>query len=235
MTVVAGVDGCPFGWLCITKDLNNGFINSQIFSSARELFDQNPQPQIFAIDIPIGVPDAESRQCDVLARKMLGPKRGTSVFPAPIRSALNSNTRNEADAVTRSVDGRGVSPFSWSLYAKIKAVDNILVNDLELREKVFEIHPELSFMALNNGDPILEPKRESKGESLRRVLVNNSFGANIFDLFRQQFSAKHVGNDDINDAFAALWTARRIFSGTAKVVPDVNEIDSVGLRMGIWY
>jgi len=235
MTVLAGVDGCKFGWLCITKDLNSGIIKSQIFSSATELFDQNPQPQIFAIDIPIGIPDEGSRQCDVLARKMLGPKRGTSVFPAPIRSALKSNTRDEADAVTRSVDGRGVSPFSWSLYPKINAVDHVLVSNHELREKVFEIHPELSFMALNNRNPILEPKRESKGESMRRVLVNNYFGTNIFDLVRQQFSATNVGNDDINDAFAALWTAERLFNGKAKVIPDVIEFDSLGLRMGIWH
>ncbi len=109
------------------------------------------------------------------------------------------------------------------------------MSDQELREKVFEIHPKLSFIALNNGSPILEPKRGSKGESIRRVLVNNYFRPNIFDLVRQQFSANHVNNDDMNDSFAALWTSEHIFSGNAKVVPDVTEIDSVGLRMGIWY
>jgi predicted RNase H-like nuclease len=180
MTILAGVDGCPFGWLCITKDLNSGFIKSQVFSSATELFDQNPQPQIFAIDIPIGLPDAGRRQCDVLARKMLGSKRGTSVFPAPIRLALKSKTRLEANEINRSVDGRGVNVFSWSLYPKINAVDHVLVSNPELSEKVFEIHPELSFMALNNSNPILEPKHKSEGQSIRRVLVNNYFGPNIF-------------------------------------------------------
>jgi predicted RNase H-like nuclease len=142
--IFAGVDGCPFGWLCITKDLSNGIIESQIFSFAKELFDQNPQPQIFAIDIPIGLPDADPRQCDMLARKMLGPKRGTSVFPAPIRPALKSKTRHEANEINRSADGRGVNVFSWGLYPKIKDVDHVLVNNPELSKKVFEIHPELS-------------------------------------------------------------------------------------------
>jgi predicted RNase H-like nuclease len=235
MTILAGVDGCPFGWLCITKDLNNGIIKSQILSFATELFDQNPQPQIFAIDMPIGLPDAGLRQCDMLARKMLGPKRGTSVFPAPIRPALKSKTRVEANEINRSVDGRGVNVFSWSLYPKIKDVDHVLVNKVELSKKVFEIHPELSFMALNNSNPILEPKHRSEGESIRRVLVNNYFGQNIFDLIRQQFPANRVSNDDINDAFAALWTAERLFNGKAKVIPDMIEFDSLGLRMGIWY
>ena len=235
MTILAGVDGCIFGWLCIAKDLNNGIIRSKIFSSAKELFDQKPQPQIFAIDIPIGIPETGSRRCDQEVRRMLGPKRGTSVFPAPIRPALKSKTRAEANEINRSVDGRGVSVFSWSLYPKINAVDHTLVSNPELSKKVFEVHPELSFMALNNSNPILAPKRKSEGESIRRILVNNCFGPNIFDFVRQQFSATHVSNDDINDAFAALWTAERIFNGKARIVPDVAEVDSEGLQMGIWY
>ena len=235
MTVLAGVDGCKFGWLCITKDLNSGIIKSQIFSTAAELFNQDPQPKIFAIDIPIGLPDSGSRQCDQLARKMLGPKRGTSVFPAPIRPALKSDTRIEADVINRSVDGRGVNVFSWGLYSKINDVDHLLVGNPELSIRVFEIHPELSFMALNNNNPILEPKRDSEGESIRSVLVNNHFGSNIFDLIRQQFSSNQVSNDDINDAFAALWTGERIFYRNAKSIPEVVEIDSLGLHMRIWY
>ena len=74
MTILAGVDGCPFGWLCITKDLNNGIIKSQIFSSATELFNQKPQPQLLAIDIPIGLPDAGSRKCDVLHWRLMNEK-----------------------------------------------------------------------------------------------------------------------------------------------------------------
>ena len=65
--------------------------------------------------------------------------------------------------------------------------------------------------------------------------MNNYFGPNIFDLVRQQFSGSHVSNDDINDALAALWTAERLFIGKAKVIPDMIEFDSLGLRMGIWY
>ena len=30
MPILAGVDGCKFGWLCITKDLENGALNSLI-------------------------------------------------------------------------------------------------------------------------------------------------------------------------------------------------------------
>ena len=30
MTILAGVDGCKFGWVCITKEIENGAIKSLI-------------------------------------------------------------------------------------------------------------------------------------------------------------------------------------------------------------
>ena len=39
--------------------------------------------------------------------------------------------------------------------------------------------------------------------------------------------------DDLNDAFAALWTARRIAQGTARVLGS-RSIDKYGLRMEMW-
>ena len=39
--------------------------------------------------------------------------------------------------------------------------------------------------------------------------------------------------DDLNDAFAALWTARRIATGTARVLSS-QSIDKYGLRMEMW-
>jgi predicted RNase H-like nuclease len=44
-----------------------------------------------------------------------------------------------------------------------------------------------------------------------------------------------AANHDINDAFAVLWTAERIFRIKAEVLPAEADFDSVGLRMGILY
>jgi predicted RNase H-like nuclease len=48
---------------------------------------------------------------------------------------------------------------------------------------------------------------------------------------RDRYRVKDVGHD----AFAALWTAERIFAGTATVLPDPPPVDAVGLRMEVWY
>jgi predicted RNase H-like nuclease len=235
MTIIAGVDGCNFGWVCITKDLENGALNSRIFRSADELFAQTLTPAVFAIDIPIGLTNSGPRQCDIQARRLLGARRGTSVFPAPIRPVLNVASRVEADKIHRSIDGRGVNVFSWNLYPRIRDVDAELQKNSQLRDMVYEVHPELSFTALNDGVPIIEVKRNSKGESIRRSLVENHFGAGVFDEIRKNHYIKDVANHDINDAFAVLWTAERIYCKKAVSIPSELESDSVGLRMGIWY
>ena len=235
MTTLAGVDGCKFGWVCITKDLENGTLNSMIFKSAAELFAQTPTPAVFSIDIPIGLTDSGPRQCDIQARRLLGARRGTSVFPAPIRPVMNVASREEADKIHRSIDGRGVNVFSWNLYPRIRDVDTELQKNAHLRDKVYEVHPELSFTALNDGVPIIAAKRNPEGESIRRSLVENHFGGGAFDEIRKNHYLKDVANHDINDAFAVLWTAERIYRREAEVVPAGIESDSVGLRMGIWY
>ena len=235
MTILAGVDGCNFGWLCITKDLENGSLNSLVFRSAGELFAQIPAPTVFSIDIPIGLTDSGPRQCDIQARRLLGARRGTSVFPAPIRPALKAVSREEADKIHRSIDGRGVNVFSWGLYPRILDVDAELKKNTILREKVFEVHPEISFKALNGGDSIVSAKRNPTGESIRRSLIENYFGSGAFYEIRKNHYQKDVSNHDINDAFAALWTADRIYRREAVVIPAETEFDSAGLRMGIWY
>ena len=56
----------------------------------------------------------------------------------------------------------------------------------------------------------------AKGERLARELRGNRFAA-----------------DDLNDALAALWSARRIAAGDAKPFPEETQWDSKGLQMRI--
>jgi predicted RNase H-like nuclease len=43
-----------------------------------------------------------------------------------------------------------------------------------------------------------------------------------------------VGDDDIADGFAALWTAERKYRGQAIVIPANPPVDEFGIRMEIW-
>ena len=235
MQLLAGVDGCSGGWLCITKDFASGTIGSAVYSDAVALIHQKPQPFIIAVDIPIGLTDLGPRQCDKLARQLLGEPRRRSVFPAPIRSALSARTRLEAEALTREADGRGVGAQAWGLYEKIRDIDSILRDNPTLQNTVREVHPELSFMAWNGGEAIAAGKKTFEGMTVRLSLVKSNFGKEAYRMTREGHPPGIVSDDDINDAFAALWTAERIHTGTAVVIPDSPETDSFGLRMEMWY
>jgi predicted RNase H-like nuclease len=109
-------------------------------------------------------------------------------------------------------------------------VDDALQTDADLRNIVFEVHPELTFSTWA-GAPILPPKRTSAGHAIRKALIDTHFGPIAFESARKQVERRHAANDDIADAFAALWTAQRIVRGESETLPPDPPHDSRGLPM----
>jgi predicted RNase H-like nuclease len=235
MPLVAGVDGCPRGWICVVRDTQTGEVASTLFRTGSALVSRQPRPKVIAIDIPIGLTQAGQRACDQRARELLGGTRQRSVFPSPIRPALHAANRNAASRITLMADGRGVGAQSWAIYHKVREWDDILSSDATLQRRVREVHPELCFWAWNGGVAMCHRKKSGEGRAERRRLIDARYGAGVADEVRDQYLVEEVGHDDINDAFAALWTAERILAGTACVIPDRPPKDAAGLRMEMWY
>jgi predicted RNase H-like nuclease len=188
------------------------------------------------IDMPIGLANAGRRRCDELARNTLG-SRHVCVSNAPIRPALYAPSRLAASGITQKIANRQVGSTEWALYPKIINLD-IVITPLHQRW-CFEIHPELSFWAWNNGSPILFEKDSDQGRQARETLIDAAWPdvrQEIIEQFRQQgITHENVALDDLNDAFAALWTSRRISVGQARRIPEPAEFDARGLRMEMWY
>lgn len=233
-TWLAGVDGCPAGWFRISRELASGELKFQLASTLEELITRSPRPHLVAIDIPIGLPDSGSRACDHLARKCLG-SRQSSVFPAPIRPALAAESQDEASSITRGIDGKKVSIQAWSIYSKIRAVDIALQQNADLRSLIYEVHPEVSFWAWNKKQPMQASKKTPDGQRDRKLLIEAWLGQGVWEQARADRRKKELADDDIADAFAALWTAHRIHAGTACTLSDTPPLDSVGLPMRIVY
>jgi predicted RNase H-like nuclease len=235
MARLLGVDGCKAGWIAIRKDTESGAIDSEILTSGYQLIDHFTSHQVVALDIPIGLTDSGPRQCDILARRLLGKPRSNSVFPAPIRSAVAASARNEADAISRSIQGKGVGAQAFGIYPRIREIDEIMRGNELARKCIHEVHPEVCFMAWNDGTPIICSKKFPEGLSIRLRLVKDHFGEEAVRIVRQGYLRGQVADDDIYDAFAALWTAERIQLGKSVVIPDPPEVDSCGLPMRILY
>jgi predicted RNase H-like nuclease len=238
--LAAGADGCRAGWICVTRELGSQEIATACFESARELFSQCPSPDLIAIDIPIGLTDGGTRDCDRAARRLLGPPRASSVFPAPIRAVLAARSWEEACAIRNCVEGRRMSKQAWGIVPRIGEVDEELRARARLRERVREVHPEVSFQAWS-GAAMRFPKKSHRGREERRRLVDRHFGPAAYALVldqlrvRDRLRVKDVGDDDILDAFAALWSAERILRGASRSLPERPRTDRFGLRMEIAY
>ena len=236
MSRFAGVDGCPGGWLCIVCDPDTNSFSIEVFRTAEQLLTHDPKISVMTIDMPIGLVDMGRRRCDELARHMLGP-RHVCVSNAPIRPTLYAPSRLAASAITQKATNRRVGSNERALYPKIINLDRTI--EPSHQNWCYEIHPEISFSAWNNGTAIRFEKNSEQGRQEREFLIDTAWpGARqavLVQLQHQGHNRQHVGLDDINDAFAALWTARRITAGQAKRIPDVLSIDARGLRMEILY
>lgn len=229
MQQIAGIDGCQSRWLAISHVPGSSSFVAQVL----ETNELPAQPwALAAIDIPIGLPPSGSRKADGEARKFVGP-RASSVFPCPIRPALDATSWQEACEITYRHNGHRISKQTYAIIPKIRAVDE-LMRSTDLRHRLFEVHPEVSFASWQ-GDPPLLAKKDVRGHEQRRVLIAKHFGPEAFASVVAQIGARSVAADDIADAFAALWSAERLLAGTARRLPEEAAFDDYDLPMHIWY
>jgi len=232
MSIVCGADGCKKGWVVLTRDLDAGSVSWRLCASARELFHSGPSLQVIALDIPIGLPGRGPRTCDLEARKLLGRGRASSVFPAPIRPVLAASSYEAACQIRFQEEGKKLSRQAWAIVPKIREVDQVLCQDLKLQSLVREVHPEVSFFFLAGGRPMRHSKKSREGKEERRKLLEPMFGHWLQTALAERRSLAS-NEDDILDAFVALWTAERIASGVSQTIPVMPPKDSFGLRMEI--
>ncbi|MDR5797471.1 DUF429 domain-containing protein [Caballeronia sp. LZ008] len=232
-----GVDGCKAGWFVAKQCGRTGTIATKVIGRFEDLLEWKRANAIVAVDMPIGLSSNGVRTCDTLARKILGRPRASSVFTPPIRAALVSSSYEEACAVNQAVTGKRISIQAFHIRNKIAEVDDMLRTLADEDVRVFEVHPELSFMHLRmeQGGPahgLRESKAIASGFALRRALLVRCFGGSIDTALAARKPAQ-ASLDDVLDAFAALWTARRIVSATTFRLPDDIEFDSESLPMAI--
>ena len=233
-----GVDGCRSGWFWVAL-LPGGEVQSGIAEKLGELVDRARNVDRIFLDMPIGL-QTGPRACDVLARKLLGRPRASSVFPAPTRDALHSSSYEDANQRNRAVAGKGLTKQTYSIMPEIREVDDLLRASEKARRIVREAHPEVCFRGFA-GHAMQFHKKKPEGYWERvRALENLPSGLGpqgvrwkIEDMF-----ARHGGSgvalDDIVDAMAAAGTATAHRS-VLRSLPELPERDSQGLPMEMVY
>lgn len=235
--MIAGVDGCRTGWLVALGERWPclGLPELRVCPDFAAVLRATESCDIVVVDMPIGLmAEAAGRECDRLAKQLLGPRAASRVFWPPPRGALVATTPREFQRLHRDLTGTGAGIPVWGIVPKLLDVDRSLTP--RLQERVREFHPELVWRRL--AGRVLWSKHSAQGlaereEILAKYVREITAQASCFADRR-----KGVRRDDVLDAVVGLAAAQSIVDGRepphrlpAQDVP----VDGVGRRMEIWY
>jgi predicted RNase H-like nuclease len=232
-----GVDGCRAGWLAISLQ---GFDKWQVepFLNIEKLWEKYRDSDVIILDIPIGLREegVTERLCDPQARRLLRPKRSSSVFPAPCRPAVYCESYKKASEQNKDLTGRKLSTQTWAITPKIREVDVFLKKCLSARDKIKESHPELCFRMLS-GKAMKHNKRKIMGQAERIGVLEPLYAqtGEIIEFAISSFKKKDVAPDDIIDALCLAVTGLIGLERGFATIPQVPEKDSHGLDMQMIY
>ena len=214
MMNVLGIDGCKFGWIVAT--LSQKQIEFYLVEHLDKLENFFLNETIVGIDMPVDLITSNSRSADIQARQLL-KSRASTIFNAPVIDALYEKNYESASRLNFEKTQKKISKQSWYLFNKIKQIQKFKKEHVGF--SFYEVHPELSFMAMNDMRVIVEPKKTPEGQTMRRTMIKSLFPSFNFDLVRQKFNKTDVADDDILDAMAVLWSTQRIVDKMAEFVP----------------
>jgi predicted RNase H-like nuclease len=220
MTVVAGVDGVPGGW--VVARVAGGRVEWSVCADAATVLQVTAGCAAVGVDIPLGLPSGTARRaCDDETARALGRARA-SVFPAPPREVLAAATHAEACVVARRLTGRAISLQTFHIGAKILEWDALA----DRPPHVVEVHPELALRRLAP-DVAFAPKKAARGSGQRIAALARwlDVPAALADL------PSGARLDDVLDALAAAWSAERFARGAAEILGA--EVDDRGRAMRV--
>jgi predicted RNase H-like nuclease len=178
--------------------------------------------RVVGIDMPLGLPGSGWREADRAARGLLGPRR-SSVFAIPPRAVWEQASYQAASQRCRELTGQGLSIQAWGLRARLLEADRFRGS---CGFPLYEIHPELAFRVLA-GAPLAHSKHTAAGRERRRELLSRA-GIALPPIPRAPVT-------DTLDAAAVAYSAWRIATGRAVVIPARPQRDDRGLRIAICY
>jgi predicted RNase H-like nuclease len=200
---VVGIDACLGRWLAIV--LQDGlFSDARLESDVAALVARWPEAVSIGIDIPVGLPKTPERDADRAARKFVGERRA-SVFATFPSCILEAPTYEVAKAMCVARGWPKPSIQSYGMRHRIFEVAPLARAD----ERIFEVHPEVSFRELLGRAP--SSKRTASGVS-ERYRALEAAGITLPDL--------PYPFDDVLDASIAAWSATRFAQGEAVPLPE---------------
>ena len=220
---VAGIDRWRGGW--IVAELDDTELSLWATAEIESACERLAHHDAVAIDMPLALASHGRREAEALVRAALGSS-ALSVFTSPTRAAALADSQNDATEINRANGGPGISAQAFGLFASIRELRTALAGPHF--QHWWETHPETAFALMNDGVPMAS-KKSAIGVGQRLVQLR-SYVPCVDDVLLT--SPEKVPVDDVLDAIAAAWSARRIAAGTATIFGP-PERDDEGFAFGI--
>ena len=222
---VTGVDACRRGWVAVSLGAPAPGclqVNAVRVHPSLAGVLEGDGASVVGIDMPLGLLESGWREADRAARGLLGPRRN-SVFAIPPRAVWAQASYQAANQRCRVLTGQGLAIQAWGLRVKLLEADQYRLTS---GQPLYEVHPELAFGAMA-GAPLGHSKHTAAGRELRQELLVRA-GIVLPRLPRAPVT-------DTLDAAAVAWSAWRIATGQADVVPGRPQRDGQGREIAIRY
>jgi predicted RNase H-like nuclease len=223
---VAGVDVWKGQWLAVVLR-GRSYESAHVASEIANLLGEIGELAAVGIDMPIGLANGrERREADVAARAFVGWPRGSSVFPTYPREVYSASTIEGAREVSLRLLGISISAQAYRLGERLLELERVAAG----RDQIREVHPEVSFCAMASHQ-LAWPKTSWNGFHERVELLE----AERIELPSAIADIGSAGTEDVLDAAAAAWSARRIAEGVAASLPTEPRQFVDGRALAIWY
>lgn len=240
----AGIDATRKGWMMVytcPANSDNLFIKYAFESNLSKLLKKllSHRGRIF-IDMPVGLVSAKAkfntyRECDKAAKRILGNRR-SSVFHPPCYEALQKDNYKDASEKNQIITGKKISLQSWYIGKKITELHQFLLNHESLKENIFEAHPELGFLYLNDYQPLKYSKKKKDGivERLQILRKHCTLAVDFWQKIKSDTNLKdNCADDDLVDALC-LFILNQKRKGNPVNISDIKQQDEFGFQMGIY-
>ncbi len=239
MGPTVGLDWGGNGWIgVIATGETEPTIDVAFYPSMLAAWLDNCDAETLLVDSPIGLSDDSRRECDELARSVLGDAR-SRVFYTPVRDAVYADEYERAGDEHEAATGNRISTQAYHICPPIRDVDGVLRELDAARGRIRESHPEVCYATLA-GSTGLAPKSTAEGRNRRRELLAAELGWSVADIEAVETDAidgqptyarrlRADNRDDLLDAFVLALTAR----GETVSLPREPPTDRYGLPMEI--
>jgi predicted RNase H-like nuclease len=223
-------------WLAVgfTK---SGFDHAEVFDGIGECWARYEETaRRILVSLPVGLVESgdPTRECDALARSVLGP-RDVAVVTPPVREATRKRRYSTGNRVHERKSGDPLSEAAFALSDGIAMLDELLQEIPEAAAVVRSTHPELCFRAFAD-DPLEYARGTAAGyaERMRTLARYDRDAAPTVQKAAESTDGAAVTVADVLDAVVLAYTAQP-GSGTLRTLPPDPPTDRRGLPIELVY